>query len=521
MRRTLPSVLGAIALGAALITPGAALAAPASPDSIDTVDGLPAPRFTSASTTALPGMFPGDIAVADFTGDGKRDAAVALSSIQTTPGLVVEAGDGKGGFTRQIDTTLPGGAQACGVAAGDLDGDQFTDAAVTTCGSTASQLVLLTGNGDGTFDAGQPITVGTGIAHVAIGRLNADTKADVVVAREFGGVYVYFGNGDGTVGQPTTYPGAGGGSQVRILDITGDGKLDVALNGPSTMVNTGGGALAAPVGADFFASRSALVDLDGDGILDAAGVDGTGRHVFLARGTSDGRYHLEETLELNVSQTTWVAGGDFTGDGKGDVVVNGDGQIVYLYAGNGDLTVKAPVAYSTGTDLLTAVDLGGSSATDLISRTSDPGTLFAALGAKGGFAAAKLIPSAVPGEIAVGDVNGDGRPDVVTAGGVLPPEGGMESDLGVDPQQGQGQVRRDQALPAPSRDDRIRRRRAHAGRHGPRRRPRRGRRVRELPLQPVQPVRGARTTARASSARRTSRPRQTRPAPCSTSRWAT
>ncbi len=49
-----------------------------------------------------------------------------------------------------------------------------------------------------------------------------------------------------------------------------------------------------------------------------------------------------------------------------------------------------------------------------------------------------LVPSSVPGEIALGDVDGDGRIDVVTAGGILPEDGGIESVLGAHLNRGAG-----------------------------------------------------------------------------------
>ena len=424
-RGTAGLVLALSAASAVVLQGSPSLAAPVGFDAVPD-----AARFRTAAVQDVGGLFPGGSAVADFTSDGTPDVAVAVASTQVKPGLVVAVGDGQGGFAERIDTTLPSPFHGCDIATGDLDGDDNADLAVSTCGSGGSPVFLLTGNGDGSFEVSQEIAI-SALSHPAIGEFNGDGKPDLAVVRHVGGLSVYFGNGNGTVGAPTNYASMNSDT-IRAIDVTGDGKIDLSFTGPSTMVNNGAGVFGSPVGADFFASSSTVADLDGDGIPDGAGVDGSGRHVFLAHGSGDGRYHLTSTLTLNVSQTISITGGDFTGDGKGDLVVNGDGQAVYLYAGRGDLTVKKPVIFSTGSQQLRAADLGGSDATDLVSLSEDPGRVYGVMGGKRGLGAAAFVPSQVPGEIALGDVDGDGRTDIVTAGGILPKSGGIWSAIGVD-----------------------------------------------------------------------------------------
>src|SRR5690348_13743458 len=169
--RRAPLAIGVlVATGLITSAAGPVAAVPAEPGA------GPAPaRFATATTAELGGVFPGGPAVADFTGDGKPDVAVAMASFQPGSGVVVSVGNGRGDFTDRIDTALPGDANACDVAAGDLNRDGNVDLAVSTCESGASPVLLLIGKGNGTFDVAQTLLVGSSLSHPAIGLLDGDT----------------------------------------------------------------------------------------------------------------------------------------------------------------------------------------------------------------------------------------------------------------------------------------------------------------------------------------------------------
>lgn len=91
------------------------------------------------------------------------------------------------------------------VAVGDFNGDGKADLAVATNGT--DELVILLGNGDGTFTqvpgplAIGPILEAEGVAMV-VGDFNGDGKADLAIANALvdsaGGLTILLGNGDGT-----------------------------------------------------------------------------------------------------------------------------------------------------------------------------------------------------------------------------------------------------------------------------------------------------------------------------------
>ena len=105
-----------------------------------------------------------DIEVADFNGDGKLDLAV---SEEDQSAVLVFLGNGDGTFTEATTTAnLSGGypvSMPGNIAIADFNGDGKADIAVTEAGF-ASTVQLFLGNGDGTFTMGTPVSTGLSVA---------------------------------------------------------------------------------------------------------------------------------------------------------------------------------------------------------------------------------------------------------------------------------------------------------------------------------------------------------------------
>ncbi len=192
---------------------------------------------------------PTGFAVADFTdfnGDGLDDLAIGAADQSGNGNILVAEGSNDGTFQVEPPISL-GTLVPFGLVAGDFTGDGRTDL-ILNLGSGAQNIDLLRGNGDGTFgnsQAVEPVPINNGSVQSAggpfvAGDFNNDGRLSVAVGGEDpstseGQVDVLLGNGDGSFDAeaPTTL-----GFRPTALvtgDFTGDGLLDVAAAGVDSL----------------------------------------------------------------------------------------------------------------------------------------------------------------------------------------------------------------------------------------------------------------------------------------------
>jgi hypothetical protein len=187
--------------------------------------------FTTAGDLFTTG-FPAGLAVGDFNEDGKLDAIEASggTTMIPGPGVAVSLGNGDGTFTQASGSPISVGQNLSAIVTCDFNGDGKLDIATTD--SVGNAVIILLGNGDGTFGAPVTTPVGNGPTAIVAGDFNNDGKLDLAVANLGDStITLLLGNGDGTFTQASGSPYAigGGAYQVAAADFNGDGKLDLAV----------------------------------------------------------------------------------------------------------------------------------------------------------------------------------------------------------------------------------------------------------------------------------------------------
>jgi hypothetical protein len=316
------------------------------------------------------------------------------------------------------------------VVTADFNGDNIADLAVANY--ETENVSILLGNGDGTFGAAVNYPIGSNLFGLAVGDFNGDGKADLVTGNGNFTVSILLGNGDGTFKPAVPY--SGGGDYVAIGDFNGDGKTDLATissssgEGLSVLLGNGDGTFqpAENYGTGSNAFGLAVGDFNNDGLADLVFTNQGSNSFSVLLGNGDGTFR--GALEYTVgSEPREIAVGDFNGDGKADVAIANNGSnTLSVLLGNGDGTFQPQVAYPVTTGFLWHVvpgDVNGDGKLDLVAGGGFPGSegdVAVLLGnGDGTFQAAVNYPVNGFASIALGDYNRDGAMDIAaTSGGV-------------------------------------------------------------------------------------------------------
>jgi hypothetical protein len=276
---------------------------------------------------------------------------------------------------------------------------------------------------------------------VALADLNGDGIPDLVTGTETNGLLVHLGNGNGTFQTATSITANGAssqnyfgllpGSSIAFGDFNGDGKTDIAfvecMNGSSNctvgvLLGNGDGTFQKERYNDpnSVIAGIAVGDFNGDGILDIAVANYGNGSVDLLFGNGDGTF--QEPVPISMPGASSVAAADVNGDGKLDLVLTNWGYgTVSVLLGKGNGTFQTAASYSTPVSSYpnnaTLASLRNNGKLDIVLQDYAYGVSVLLGNGNGTFGAATSVyspssPSSLE-SMAVADVNGDGKPDIV------------------------------------------------------------------------------------------------------------
>jgi hypothetical protein len=376
-------------------------------------DGTFRPSIVANSTHVEYGF-----ATADFNGDGKLDAA---STTANGDKLVVLTGRGDGTFDA---TSYPTGQLPFAIVHGDFNNDRHPDLAVVAFQSKSIQLFL--SNGNGTFAAAKDIAATANFA-LAAGDINGDGFSDLAFGSADGkSVAVLFGKADGSFTQVSVpLPG----------DMTNDLSIQRAITGNELIVTSivNGAAIRLIyqwTGGVFvertrsFNPRVPLFgDFDGDGVPDSLGFSSDWQTFTFSKGLGNGVFRdivaFQGEFRSNADENNGHAidAADFNRDGIADLAISNRNDTVTIAFGNGvGFSLAGSYALPLAS-LIRAADVNGDGAPDVIAVHNSTKTVSTLLNDGHGRLGAAVMTS-IPDtttlrDMRTGDFNRDGRADLL------------------------------------------------------------------------------------------------------------
>jgi hypothetical protein len=364
-----------------------------------------------------------DLAAVDFAGsDLAGGADLATKSDLGLPKLAFEAA---------LSITV--NPSPIAVAVGRLHGgDTLDDIAVLS--RSANTIVVVDNQPLGAYSIRTPPAPGgSGIYGLAIADWDGDTVNDLVASQETAGILIWWRNLGDTTYASSANLSVGNGRVPRGVigaDFDNDGKIDLAFADAGAVAtslvvvfNDGGGMMGPIVNLpiDFAPTEILAAHLDMDGQLDLVGLGGAARKFVPALASGTRAFAVgTPTIVENNGTSVGMATGLLDQDGNVDLVVaESTVEDAHVYLGHGDGSFDPPIVHNSneGPRGVGIADFNRDGFLDvaIANNVTPNGKVSVLLGRGDGTlaAAVQFAAGADPWGLAVGDFDGNGRPDIV------------------------------------------------------------------------------------------------------------
>ena len=386
--------------------------------------------WSSSTTLAEAGISGNYVLSGTVTAFGSEPLGGAISFLDTTNSNAQVGSTSMGSATSAFaaPAVYAGLGNGVSITTGDFTGSGTLGIAMAELGN--NKIQIYNGLGNGGFNPPTTYAGVLGPGGVAVADLKGNGILDLIVPSETFStpvVNVMLGNGDGTFGAPVGYSLNGGGGAVAVGDFNGDGKLDIAVEiqsyyggpyGISILLGNGNGTFGSA--STFAAPQSSWIatgDFNGDGKLDLLSADWVNNTVSIRLGNGNGTFGAPLRYPTS-SYPGFTAVGDFNGDGKLDFVVD-DYWGITVWLGNGNGTFQTPVRYAAGGlgEQCVVGDFNGDGKLDIAVINGNIVSVLYGNG-DGTFGTPVNYPAgSSPQYAAVGDFNGDGKLDIAVSQG--------------------------------------------------------------------------------------------------------
>lgn len=366
------------------------------------------------------------IATGDLDNDG--DADIAMSDYYYGK-ITIYTCNGNGTFTKATELTTGNVSQ---MAIADFTGDGRGDLAYLS----GYSLSVLPSNANGVFGTAIVSTLPMS-AELLPFDANLDGKTDLLLRSSY---EFFIGLGDGTGAFSFSAITDDWTSDVAFGDFDENGTTDFVMVSDGGLrvykTQSNGTATAYAVYGNIRYGAATAADADGDGHLDLLAIGQSGAGILaVLHGNGDGSF--QQPVLWHTGAARRVAAGDFNRDGKIDVVLNNIGAAPSLQfvAGTGGGAFDTYRSYNAngsillgaydGTGLIGADDMNHDGAPDLVLMVEPAfgvNTRVAIL-LNDGTGSMPLAPTTtvdtgswLTQSFVLGDVNNDGHPDVVGLG---------------------------------------------------------------------------------------------------------